>query len=101
MCSSDLLPYPSAGEAKLLQVSDGRPGRSLTAYTPTEMNIYNGDYPLSLPITLYIRKDQLAAYAPLVRWVLSEEVAVKLRERGLSPTPPALRSRLLQRLDTR
>lgn len=96
-----LLPYPSAGEAKLLQVSDGRPGRSLTAYTPTEMNIYNGDYPLSLPITLYVRKDQLVAYAPLVRWVLSEEVAVKLRERGLSPTPPALRSRLLQRLDTR
>jgi ABC-type phosphate transport system substrate-binding protein len=96
-----LLPYPLAGDAKLLQVSDGRPGRSLTAYTPTEMNIYNGDYPLSLPITLYVRKDRLVVYAPVARWVLSEEVAVKLRERGLTPTPPALRARLLQRLDTR
>jgi ABC-type phosphate transport system substrate-binding protein len=96
-----LLPYPAAAEAKLLQVSDGRPGRSLTAYTPTEMNIYNGDYPLSLPATLYIRRDQLDLYAPVARWVLSEEVATRLRERGLTPTPPSLRARLLQRLDTR
>jgi ABC-type phosphate transport system substrate-binding protein len=96
-----LLPYPAAAEAKVLQVSDGRPGRSLTAYTPTEMNIYNGDYPLSLPATLYIRRDQLDLYAPVARWVLSEEVATRLRERGLTPTPPSLRARLLQRLDTR
>jgi ABC-type phosphate transport system substrate-binding protein len=96
-----LLPFPAAGEAKLLQVSDGRPGKSLTAYTPTEMNIYNGDYPLSLPLILYVRKDRLALYAPLARWVLSEEAATKMRERGLTPTPPALRARLLQRLDTR
>lgn len=96
-----LLPYPAAAEAKLLQVSDGRPGRSLTAYTPTEMNIYNGDYPLSLPATLYIRRDQLGLYSPLARWVLSEEAATRLRARGLTPTPPSLRARLLQRLDTR
>jgi ABC-type phosphate transport system substrate-binding protein len=96
-----LLPYPAAADAKLLQVSDGRPGRSLTAYTPTEMNIYSGDYPLSLPATLYIRKDQLALYAPLARWLLSDEAAARLRERGLTPTPPSLRGRLLQRLDTR
>jgi len=96
-----LLPYPAAAEAKVLQVSDGRPGRSLTAYTPTEMNIYNGDYPLSLPATLYIRRDQLDLYAPVARWVLSEEVATRLRDRGLTPTPPSLRARLLQRLDTR
>jgi ABC-type phosphate transport system substrate-binding protein len=96
-----LLPYPAAADAKLLQVSDGRPGRSLTAYTPTEMNIYSGDYPLSGPATLYIRRDQLALYAPLARWVLSDEAADRLRERGLTPTPPSLRARLLQRLDTR
>ena len=96
-----LLPYPAAADAKLLQVSDGRPGRSLTAYTPTEMNIYSGDYPLSLPATLYIRKDQLALYAPVARWLLSDEAAARLRERGLTPTPPSLRGRLLQRLDTR
>lgn len=96
-----LLPYPFAGEAKLLQVSDGRPGKSLTAYTPTEMNIYNGDYPLSLPLTLYIRKDQLGLYSPVARWLLSDDAAGKLRDRGLTPTPPSLRARLLQRLDTR
>ena len=81
--------------------ASARPGRSLTAYTPTEMNIYSGDYPLSLPATLYIRKDQLEAYAPVARWVLSDEAATRLRERGLTPTPPSLRARLLQRLDTR
>ena len=96
-----LLPFPVAGDAKLLQVADGRPGRSATAYSPTEMNIYTGDYPLSLPLVLYVREDRRAAYAPAVRWLLSDEVADALKSRGLTPTPPAVRGRLLQRLDTR
>ena len=96
-----LLPFPAAGDAKLLQVADGRPGRSATAYSPTEMNIYTGDYPLSLPLVLYVREDRRAAYGPAVRWLLSEEVATALKSRGLTPTPPEVRGRLLQRLDTR
>lgn len=96
-----LLPFPAAGDAKLLQVADARPGRPLTAYSPTELNIHNGDYPLSLPIALYIRKDQLSIYAPVARWLLSAEAADKLRFHGLVPAPPALRARFLQRLDTR
>lgn len=96
-----LLPFPVAGDAKLLQVADGRPGRSSTAYSPTEMNIYTGDYPLSLPLVLYVREDRRAAYAPAIRWLLSDEVASALKSRGLTPTPPEVRGRLLQRLDTR
>jgi phosphate transport system substrate-binding protein len=96
-----LLPFPAAGDAKLLQVADGRPGRSSTAYSPTEMNIYTGDYPLSLPLVLYVRADRRDAYAAAVRWLLSEEVASALKSRGLTPTPPEVRGRLLQRLDTR
>jgi phosphate transport system substrate-binding protein len=96
-----LLPYPAAGDAKLLQVADGRPGRSNTAYSPTEMNIYTGDYPLSLPLVLYVRADRRDAYAPAVRWLLSDEVAAALRTQGLTPTPREVRGRLLQRLDTR
>ncbi|MEY4272246.1 MAG: hypothetical protein RL250_1112 [Verrucomicrobiota bacterium] len=96
-----LLPFPVAGDAKLLQVADGRPGRSSTAYSPTEMNIYTGDYPLSLPLVLYVREDRRAAYAPAIRWLLSDEVASALKSRALTPTPPEVRGRLLQRLDTR
>lgn len=96
-----VLPWVAAEDAKLLQVADGRPGRSSTPYSPTGMNIYNGDYPLSLPLVLYLRKDKVTAYAPLVRWVFSDEVAARLQSSGLTPTPPAVRGRLLQRLDTR
>jgi ABC-type phosphate transport system substrate-binding protein len=96
-----LLPFPAAGDARLLQVADGRPGRSPTAYSPTEMNIYTGDYPLSLPLVLYVREDRRAAYAPVIRWLLSDEVSASLQNRGLTPTPREVRGRLLQRLDTR
>lgn len=87
--------------AKLLQVADGRDGRSSTAYAPDDANIFNGDYPLRLPLVLCVREDRVAANADTIRWLLSEEAADKIRQAGMIPAPRLIRERLAQRLDSK
>lgn len=92
---------PQGSEGRLLQVADGRPGKSATAYSPDEMNIYNGDYPLRLPLYLYVRTDQQSAHKDALKWLFSEAAAERIRALGLYPAPKAIRERLAQRLDSR
>ena len=90
---------PTSG--KPLAVADGRPGKSSTPYSPTELNIYNGDYPLQLPLYLYYRTEHLNALRPLLKWLYSNEAAQLLQAQGLYPAPQPIRERYAQRLDTR
>lgn len=99
--SVTLIPRPPSGRGKVLQVADGRPGKSSTAYGPDENNVYNGDYPLQVPFVLYVRQDRLTQLGPALRWLFSDEAAVLLEKQGLTPAPKAVRTRFVQRLDTR
>jgi ABC-type phosphate transport system substrate-binding protein len=99
--SVTLIPRPPSGRGKVLQVADGRPGKSSTAYGPDENNVYNGDYPLQVPLILYVRQDRLLQLTPALRWLFSDEVAAQLEKQGLYAAPKAARSRYVQRLDTR
>ena len=96
-----LIPRPPSGRGKVLQVADGRPGKSSTAYSPDENNVHNGDYPLQVPLVMYVRQDRLTQLAPVLRWLFSDEAAALLEKQGLSPAPKAARTRFVQRLDTR
>lgn len=96
-----LIPRPPSGRGKVLQVADGRPGKSSTAYSPDENNVHNGDYPLQVPLVMYVRQDRLTRLAPVLRWLFSDEAAALLEKQGLSPAPKAARTRFVQRLDTR
>ena len=96
-----LLPRPIAGRGKVLQVADGRPGRPTTAYGPDENNVHNGDYPLQVPLLLYVRQDKVAELRPALRWLFSDEAAALLEKQGLYPAPRPARLRFVQRLDTR
>jgi phosphate transport system substrate-binding protein len=90
---------PAGSPGKVLPVSDGREGRPKVAYLPDEMNIYTGDYPLRLPLYLYVRTDKERELREVMLWLFSDEVADKLRAQGLYPCPKAIRARLSQRLD--
>ena len=90
---------PAGTPGKLVPIADGRPGRSAVAYPPDEMNIYNGDYPLRLPLYLYVRSDREKDLRDAITWILSDEAAQMLKEQGLHPAPKAIRERLTQRLD--
>ena len=96
-----LLPRPPVARGRVLPVSDGRPGRSATAYGPDETNVHNGDYPLQVPLVLYFRPDKVAALRPALRWLCSDAAATLLTEQGLTPAPAAARKAFVQRLDTR
>ncbi len=96
-----LLPRPPATRGRVIPVADGRPGRSATAYGPDENNVHNGDYPLQVPLVLYVRPEKEAALRPALRWLFSEAAAGLLAEQGLTPAPAAARAAFLQRLDTR
>ncbi len=96
-----LLPRASADRGRVLPVADGRPGRSATAYGPDENNVHNGDYPLQVPLVLYVRPEKEAALRPALRWLCSEAAAGLLSDQGLTPAPAAARAAFLQRLDTR
>lgn len=86
---------------RMLQVSDGREGRSATAYSADEANIFNGDYPLRLPLVLCVREDRVKDHAETIRWLLSEEAAARIRQAGMIPAPKVIRDRLAQRLDSK
>lgn len=88
---------PNAG--RVMAIADGRPGRSAVAYLPNEMNIYNGDYPLRLPLYIYVRSDKEKELGKILTWLLSDEVAERIAVQGLYPAPKAIRARLSQRLD--
>jgi hypothetical protein len=92
-------PMPE-GVGRLLRVSDGREGRSSTAYFPDETNIYNADYPLRLPLVLCVREDRVPAQKALIQWFLSDEAASQLRRANFVPAPKLIRDRLAQRLDS-
>lgn len=96
-----LVPRPPSSRGKVLQVADGRPGRSSTAYGPDENNVHSGDYPLQVPLILYVRQDRLTQLTPALRWLFSDEAAALLEKQGLTPAPRAVRTRFVQRLDTR
>ena len=84
-----------------LRVADGREGRSATPYTPDETNIFNGDYPLRLPIVLCVPESQVAPNTETIKWLLSDEVAGLIRKAGMVPAPSLIRERLVQRLDSK
>ncbi len=90
---------PAGTPGRLMPIADGRPGRSQVAYPPNEVNIYNGDYPLRLPLYLYVRTDREKALHDTLVWFLSDTFAQGLQAQGLSPAPKAIRGRLTQRLD--
>ena len=96
-----LLPKPPAARGRVLPVADGRSGRSATAYGPDENNVHNGDYPLQVPLILYVRPDKVAGLRPALRWLCSDAAAELLTNQGLTPAPAAARAAFLQRLDTR
>jgi hypothetical protein len=94
-----IMPVATSSAGRVMAIADGRPGRPTVAYLPDEMNIYNGDYPLRLPLYIYVRSDKEKELSKILTWLMSDEVAERIKKQGLCPAPKAIRDRLSQRLD--
>jgi hypothetical protein len=106
--------------SRVLQASDG--GIALAAQSPADANgvklvavarepggvafppdaeaVHRGDYPLSWPVYLVFRRDQVKRLYPVLRYLLGQEVATSLQKAQLTPVPAAVRAELLYGLET-
>ncbi len=82
------LPPEPDGRWESVPVAINQAGR---AYPPTDMNVYRGDYPLSWPLRLVFRRNQVESLYPLLRFLLEDRVARELREAGMIPLPEMIR----------
>ncbi len=73
--------------------------RGENAYKPTPSNLFNGDYPLQIPLYLVFPKKNRAAVAPLAKTVFGEAMAEALEKSGFLPVPKNLRTNFAQKLD--
>ena len=94
-----IMPVNTPTTGRLMPISDGRPGRPAVGYLPNEMNIYNGDYPLRLPLYIYVKSTQEKELGKILTWLMSDTVAERIKKQGLYPAPKPIRDRLSQRLD--
>ena len=94
-----IMPVNTTTTGRVMSISDSRPGRPTVGYIPNEMNIYNGDYPLRLPLYIYVKSTQEKELSKILTWLMSDEVAERIKKQGLYPAPKPIRDRLSQRLD--
>ncbi|MDR2429412.1 MAG: hypothetical protein LBD14_00650 [Puniceicoccales bacterium] len=70
------------------------------AYMPTASNLYNGDYPLAIPVYLVFARKNAAKVKPLLPVVLGDALADSLPKLGFVAAPKNLRMNFLRRLDS-
>ncbi len=95
---------PGLPESRLLRtvpVSKGRTagGGTNPAFGPSAENIYHGDYVLRLPFYVVFPETRTSEVEPVVRLLLSEEVAQALEAEGFVTVPEKFRLDLLVALD--
>ena len=61
------------------------------AFSPTPENLQSGDYPLRLALLVVFRRTAALRVLPVVRFILSEEVARVLERAELVPAPMSVR----------
>lgn len=69
------------------------------AYMPTASNLYNGDYPLAIPVYLVFAKRNATKVKPLLPVVLGDALADSLPQMGFVAAPKNVRENFRQRLD--
>ena len=72
------------GEVRSIPV---RVGTSDFAHAPTEDSVYYGDYPLRVPVSLVFPRESQERLAPMLRHLLHDDTADRLRDLGLLTAP--------------
>lgn len=92
-------PAPADAPVKMLAVSSAQENEQSAAYAPIFTNIYNRDYPLSIPLyVVYPAKNRLTL-KPVLTYLYSQEMADSLEEVGFLPLDPNLRKQFQKGID--
>lgn len=101
-------PAPSGAPVKMLAVANDESlpgnganpsGRSATAYPPTFANIYNGDYPLTIPLCVVYPAEKSLPLKPALSFLYSQKMAELLAEAGFLPLENRLREQFQKGID--
>lgn len=96
--------YDPGPPSKVLLISSAKTGATgaggaVGAVPPTPENVANGDYPLRLPYYIVYKPADKARVLPLLRLLLSDEYAARLRAEHFVPVPDTERNRAVLELD--
>lgn len=89
---------PESGNVKVLMVSTGE-GYDAPAFGPTDDNVHYGDYPIRLAFYIAYSKRDQGKLRAIVRLLLEDDVANRLRENHILALPDTVRRKLLIDLD--
>lgn len=99
---------PSGAPVKMLSVANDEDtlgtganvsGRSATAYPPTFANIYNGDYPLTIPLCVVYPTGKNLTLKPALSFLYSQKMAEMLADAGFLPLENRLREQFQKGID--
>lgn len=92
-------PLPPEAPLKLLSVSSAQDNTPSAAYSPIFTNIYNRDYPLSIPLYIVYPVKNRLLLKPILSYLYSQEMAEKLSESGFLPLDYNLRKQFQKGID--
>lgn len=93
-----ILSVPPVREDRVKTLAVYNP-QKMNAYLPTASNLYNGDYPLVVPMYFVVPRKSAAAVKPILQEIFGDPMAGALQESGFMPVPKNLRTNFIQKLD--
>lgn len=90
---------PPGVPIKMLAVADNHQNANATAYSPIFTNVYNNDYPLSIPLYIVYPAKNRQLLKPVLAYLYSQEMADKLSEAGFLPLEAKLRDQFQKGID--
>lgn len=90
---------PAGVPVKLLSVADNHENANATAYAPIFTNIYNNDYPLTIPLYVVYPVKNRQMLKSVLSFLYSQEMANKLSAAGFLPLESKLREQFQKGID--
>lgn len=90
---------PSDAPIKTISVADTTDDPKAPAYAPMFTNIYNGDYPLTIPLYVVYPTQKRLELKPILSFLYSQEMATPLKKAGFLELAPKLREQFQKGID--
>ena len=92
-------PVPAGLPVKMLAVADTHENEKATPYSPSFTNIYNGDYPLTIPFYVVYPAKKRLELKPVLSFLYSETMTERLSDAGFLPLEAKVREQFQKGID--
>lgn len=92
-------PVPAGIPVKTLAVANTHDNADATPYSPSFTNIYNGDYPLTIPLFVVYPAKKRLELKPVLSFLYSDAMAKSLSDSGFLPLEANVREQFQKGID--